>query len=140
MLQAISLMKKQQTRIAHYTQASADVRAEAESLFVYDEAAILYWLRHLRAMERKSEAMVARHRLAVHRMSYERNVARGALEVVRDIARHIGADEIPPMEFKEAHQKIATPRNAEMAERFRAANPRLLARLEDERAPMLARL
>lgn len=139
-LQAISLMKKQQTRIAHHTQAPAEKRAEAERLFVYDEKALLRWLSHLRSMEDRTERMIARFRLRPHRMSYERNTVAGALAVVREMAAVLDLPEIAPLDFAEAHQKIATPRNAEMAGSFRASNRRLVRRIERERAPMLRAL
>lgn len=136
-LQAVSLMKMQQTQIAHHPQADATARAEAEERFVYDEPGLRHWLDHIREIERRTERMIQRHDLSPHRMSYERNVALTAAGVTREMARVLGAGEIPAIEYEEVHQKIATPRNSEFAERFREANPAEVARLEDERAPVL---
>lgn len=136
-LQAVSLMKMQQTQIAHHPQANETARAEAEQLFVYDEPGLKHWLDHIREIERRTESMVRRHGLSAHRMSYERNVALAAPGVTREMARVLGAGDIQAIEYEDVYQKIATPRNSEFAERFREANRTELARLEDERAPAL---
>jgi LPS sulfotransferase NodH len=133
-------MKMQQTGIDHSPAAGESERAAAEQRFVYDEAALEHWIRHIRSLEEGTERMIAAHRLTTCRMSYERNVDLTELELATRMAQAIGVQRIPPVEFKDVHSKIGTSLNEEFAERFRRSRPDLVARLDREREPMLCAL
>lgn len=139
-LQAISLARKQQTKIGHSTAADAATLARTDGDFTYDAKQIQHWLKHLTQAETGSERFFKRHGLSPLRLSYERLIVLPPATVVNVMARHIG---IPPIDaggLESGHRKIGTDLNADYAARFREEHPRLIARIDRERAPMLARL
>lgn len=137
-LQAVSLAKKQQTRIAHSTQADAAARAAAERDFSYDAAQIKRFVTHLLRAETGTEEIFARYGLQPLRLSYERITAMGAETMVNVIAHHIGAPPIPAGQIASGHSKLGTDRNAEYAARFRAEHAAMMAQIDADRAPRLA--
>jgi LPS sulfotransferase NodH len=138
--QAVSLVKMQQTRIAHSVEADADARAAAERDFVYDAGQIEHFLDHVLRAEAGCEALFKAYGHAPLRLSYERNMAMGGHAVLNAIAHHIGLRPIPPQDIATGHVKLGTDRNAEFADRFRSENPDLIARVDAVRAPYLATL
>ena len=139
-LQAVSLMKMQQTKIAHLDRTDAAQIAAADAAFAYDPDEIRHWIEHNLAAERSTEALIARYGLAPLRLSYETITAAGAVRTVNMIAHHIGIPPITVADIASGHGKIGTGRNAEFADRFRHEEPDYVARLEAIRAPWLARL
>jgi LPS sulfotransferase NodH len=139
--QAVSLAKMVHTEISHARTPEEAVRAAgADATFAYDAAAIGKWLHHIRVAETASERWFARYGLSPLRMSYEQITALAPLRMVNVVARHIGVPDIAPMDFAGQHSKLGTDQNTAFAERFRQEESRFLARLDRERAPMLARL
>ncbi|MGR3709755.1 MAG: Stf0 family sulfotransferase [Alterinioella nitratireducens] len=139
-LQAVSLMKKAQTKIAHKTQADPDKLHRAEDLFQYDDAQIHLWIKHVRQAEIGTEAVFQSHGLTPLRLSYEIITALGAADLIKVIATHIGADGVETGPSESGHAKIGTDKNAAFADRFRSENRPFITKLEAERAPMLERL
>lgn len=139
-LQAVSLAKKQQTKIAHRPAAGAEQRRAAERAFVYDAAEIRRWIKHIRAAETRTEAMIRTHRLAPLRLSYEYITGLRPLDLVNLVAAHIGAPPIEEPVAESDHGKIGTDKNLDFAERFRREHPRQVRKIAAERAPMLAAL
>ena len=139
-LQAVSLHKMQVTQLGHAPRAHPDEISAREAGFAYDADAIRYWIRHIHAAERGTEALIAAAGLTPLRMSYEQNVALKANHVANVIGRHIGLPTMRMKPLNSPHQRIATPRNTDFAERFRREHPEFLAEIEAERAPMLERI
>lgn len=139
-LQAISLWKMQQTRIAHAPQSSPDAIAAAEDGLTYDSAGIRRWLLHIHAAETASEAMFARHGLAPLRMSYERNAEMKPNHIVNVMGQHLGIARMQMKPLQSGHSKIATASNDAFAARFRAENRDFIDRIDTARAPMLEQL
>lgn len=139
-LQAVSLMKMQQTKVAHLPATNPEQRAEADKEFVYDAGQIKQWLRHSIQAERKSERMFARYKLSPLRLSYEGITAAGANETVNAMAHYLGEPPILGANLETGHGKIGTSKNAEFAARFRDDHVKFLERIDAERAPWLARV
>lgn len=141
-LQAVSISRMVQTEIAHNLPDVEDARlADADKRFRYDGQDIAGRLLAIRALERGSEAMFARLRVAPLRLSYERvlPVEPGAL--ARRIAAHVGAEVCSRATFDDPrHRRLGTDKNLDFARRFRAENAGLVARVERARRPMLAAL
>lgn len=137
-LQAVSLARKQQTKIGHSIQADGHALEATEESFVYDVRQIRRFLGHLTRAEEETEAVFARYGLTPLRLSYERITAMGAETMVNVIAHHIGVPPIPVQPIETGHRKIGTDRNAEFAARFRAEHVRLMAKTDTARAARLA--
>lgn len=137
-LQAVSLVKMQQTSVAHSPYSDATAITAAEQAFVYNAGQIKKSVDHIFQAEEGNEALFAKYGLSPLRMSYEHNMAMGAANVVNTIAHHIGAPPIPADTFESAHQKLGTDRNTEYGNRFRAEHPRFMARIDAARATRLA--
>lgn len=138
--QAVSLAKMVATKVTHAPHASEEARRDSDRQFSYSARQIRRWLVHILNAERDSEALFARHGLHPLRMSYEQITRRSAAEMVALVARHVGVAGLEPGEVQSQHTKIATERNAEFAQRFRAEEADFLAEVAAERAPWLARL
>ena len=139
-LQAVSLSKKQQTKIGHRTMADAERLHAADREFGYDPENIRHWLKHIRKAEIRTEAMFAGHGLTPLRLSYEIITAMSPLQAVNVIAAQIGVPPVISADLSSDHQKIGTDKNAGFAARFRAQDPALVRRTEAQRAAMLAAL
>lgn len=139
-LQAVSLAKKQQTKIGHRPMADAERLQAADQEFSYDPASIKKWLTHIRKLEIRTEAMFQKYRLKPLRLSYEIITGMSALQTVNVIAAHIGVPPIRSGNLESGHSKIGTDKNAAFADRFRAEHPALIRKIEAQRAPMLAAL
>jgi len=138
--QAVSLAKMVSTEVSHIRDPADAARAAADAKFSYDAAAIHKWLQHIRVAETATERWFARYGMAPLRMSYEQITALSPLLMVNVVARHIGLPDIAPMDFPQQFIKLGTDQNTAFAERFRQEESRFIARLERDRAPMLARL
>ena len=139
-LQGISLFKMQHTQISHAPQASDDELQKREDLFVYNAKEIEQWIRHIRVAEVGSEAMFEKFGLDPFRMSYERNTKLNPRRLVNIMARHIGAPKDKNPKIESVHKKIGTAANLAFAERFRAERADFVAKLDEERRPMIEKL
>ena len=139
-LQGISLLKMQQTDIAHAVQTDADELARKESAFVYDVEQIMLWINHIRVAEQKTEAMFRSFGLKPFRMSYERNTELRPTRLVNVMSAYLGLPRMKWLHHESQHRKIATDKNQKYAERFRAEQPEFVAALDEDRRPMLAAL
>lgn len=139
-LQAVSVSRMRQTKIGHDTGLTADERAKGDAAFTYDALDIRNRLQAIRWREVQTEAYLARSSAPLLRLSYETLSDLGPMQIAQWLAHHLGQDLPDDLSFKEAHRKLGTDKNLAFAERFRAENPRLMARIEAERAPMLAAL
>lgn len=138
--QAVSLAKMVTTKVAHTAGHDMQARQEADLAFSYDPGLIKQWLEHIRAAEVRSERWFADYGLSPLRMSYEATTRLTPLQMVNVVARHIGVPDIEPMAFSTQHGKLGTNQNANFAQRFRDEHVAYLAKIDAERAPMLARL
>ncbi len=138
--QAVSISRMRQTRLGHATAATAAIEADAEALFVYDPRAIRRIIRFLRWMETRTEALFHRKGLQPLRLSYEQCIAHPPTTVLAAMAGHLGVDLDPDVEIVEKHRKLSGSKGRSFAEQFRAENADFVARVERQRAPMLARL
>jgi LPS sulfotransferase NodH len=91
-------------------------------------------------LERRSEAMFRALGVRPLRLSYERTIGEEPERLARRIGAHLGVPWDAGARFESVHSKLGTDKNLRFAERFRAENPRLLARIERARAPRLAAL
>lgn len=137
-LQAVSLVKMQQTRIAHAPEASAAERAAAEAAFTYDPEAIAQFVRHVHRAETGCEEIFATYGLKPLRLSYEHNMAMGGDNVLNAIAHHLKIKPIAretPVDSD--HVQIRTSRNDAFAKRFAAEHADFLAEIAEERTARL---
>ena len=139
-LQAISISRMRQTRIGHDTGLTAEERAKGDDRFTYDGNDIRHRLHVIRWYEIQTEAYLARSSLPLLRLSYEKLSDMGPMQIAQCMADHLGHDLPEDLTFQETHRKLGTDKNLAFAERFRAENPRLIARIDAMRAPMLAAL
>lgn len=137
-LQAVSLLKMQQTKIAHRPTADEATVLASESQFSYDAQALRRWLEHLHRAEIASEALFAKFGYQPLRLSYEQLTALPILDVVNIIATHVGVEPIAEMPGESSHSKIGTDRNQAFADQFRKENEKLLAKIEAKRAKRLS--
>lgn len=138
--QAVSLAKMVSTNVAHSSTSTDEQRKTSDAQFSYDPAVIKRWLKHILNAELGNEDFFERHGISPLRMSYERMMPLGPERVVRLMATHVGVEDLPEMSFEARHQKLATARNSDYAERFRRDEASFLAEVEAQRAPFLARL
>lgn len=138
--QAVSVSRMVQTSVSHAPDTSPEDLERANRDFVYRPLQIAGIIWRLRWLEQSTEAMFARHRIEPLRVSYEYLAETPPRIFLSRIGAHVGAAEVPAIEPESDHRKIAGPKNDEFAARFRAAWPRLMARLDTARAPMLERL
>lgn len=136
-LQAVSVVKMQQTEIAHSTEAPESARAEAEARFRYDARGIARFVRHIHRAETECEKIFAEYGIKPLRMSYEHNMKMGADNVLNAIAHHIGIKPIRRAPLESGHTQLRTERNLEFAEHFRADHADLLAEIAEERTKRL---
>ncbi|HHL20346.1 MAG TPA: hypothetical protein ENJ52_02330 [Aliiroseovarius sp.] len=139
-LQAVSLYKMQQTGLAHAPQATPERIGRRERDLAYDGDGIRHWLLHILAAERATEALIARAGFAPLRMSYERNTALKPNHLLNVMGRHMGLATMRMKPLRSPHGKIGTDLNTQFAERFRRDQSDLVARIEEERGPLLARI
>ena len=91
-LQAISLLKKAQTRIGHSTQLQADQGRDTAAQ--YDAKDIMRFVKHIEHYEQGTEAMFKRYKVTPLRLSYERVTQLDPAEAAQLIARHIGRPDL----------------------------------------------
>lgn len=139
-LQGLSLLKMQQTQVAHQPHSSAEEIGTAESKFVYNNREIKKWIQHNFQAERDTEAMFARYGIDPLRLSYEGITRAGAHQTVNALAHYLDIPPVPDENLDSDHAKIGTSKNNEFAERFRRKNASFIRSLEKARAPWLARV
>lgn len=137
-LQAVSLAKKQQTRIGHTAHAGTEALEKAEAGFTYDAEQIGRFVRHVFEAEQGTEAVFARYGQTPLRLSYERMTAMGAEAAVNVVAHHVGAPPVRGAALETGHGKLGTDRNAEYADRFRTEHAEMMAGIDAARADRLA--
>lgn len=139
--QAVSASRMVQTQLAHSVQAKEETdMARAETAFTYQPESIRNVLRRLRWMEAGTEALIRAAGLRPMRLSYEQTIALPPRRLMLQMARHIGA---PPRKLRlegldSDHRKVSGDKSADFAARFRKEFPDLVARIDRDRAPMLA--
>jgi len=138
--QAVSISRMMQTRQSHSVYVAPADLAAAESRFAYEPAVIHSALRRLRWMERRTEALIARADLTPLRLSYEQSIALPPEALMQAIAEHVGAGPLPGGALETGHKKMSGSRSADFAARFRAENVEMIARIDADRAAMLAAL
>jgi LPS sulfotransferase NodH len=137
-MQAVSLAKKEQTRIGHSVQSSAEARAAADAQVSYDADLIAFFLRSLHRAEQGTEEIFADYGLTPLRLSYERNMAMGGSHVLNAMAHHLKVKPIPHGAGDQSdHVQIRTELNAAFADRFRAEHAAMLDEIAGERAARL---
>jgi trehalose 2-sulfotransferase len=139
-LQAISISRVRQSQIWHDNGLDAAARTRAEEQFIYDGRVIATQILKLRWMEKGTEAMFARFGVSPVRLSYERLIGVDPAMIAAIFAQQTGAVLPPDLQFDLTHQKLGTDKNLAFAERFRARNPRFVARIDRARKPMLEAL
>ncbi|MDC0739364.1 Stf0 family sulfotransferase [Cognatishimia sp. SS12] len=125
-LQGVSLMKMQQTRISHLPQSSAQAIGHADNTVRYDAAAIKRWITHSFQAEERTEALLARYGLAPLRLSYEKITQLPEQALAQYLADYLVAPKVPPLSGRSAHKRIATALNTEYAARFRQEEAQFL--------------
>lgn len=135
--QAISASKLVQTRAGHTAGRSDDALAEAEDRFRYDAGAIRRYLERMAWMEQQSEKLFRARGLSPLRLSYEGITSEAPQALLNRIAAHVGAGPVPVQEVASEHRKLPGGKGVEFAERFRKEHPRLLARIDRARQPLL---
>lgn len=137
-LQAVSTLRRVQTAIGHSLEFTPEEQVAAEERFTYDGEFIRRTVRARTRTEKRFDEMFATHGFDPVRLSYERNMKNplGALNVIAGL---IGEPLFDGVE-ESAFSILRTDKSAAFAERFRAEEPRFLARIARERAPMLERL
>lgn len=138
--QAVSLAKMVTTQVGHTANATDEQRQSSDKAFTYDKALIKHWLTHILNAERQNEQLFQDYGLSPLRVSYEQITALRAPAVVDIFARHIGVTDMPPVEVESTHTKLGTSRNDEYATRFRKEAAPFMQKVDEERAPWLARL
>lgn len=138
--QAVSLAKMVTTKVAHIRDGEDRKITETEGRFVYDSDFIKKWLLHIRAGEKKSESMFAEYSLSPMRLSYEQITAMPAHQVVNMVAKHAGLSSVALMDYPNPLKKLGSAQNESFADRFRSENADFLAKIDEERAPMIAML
>ena len=139
-LQALSLMKMQQTQITHQAHSTTEERKAAEQGFVYSARQIKKWINHNYQAERMNENLFKRYGLSPLRLSYEGITSAGAHKTVNAFAHHIGIPSIPNENLASDHGRIRTEKNQAFAARFRAENADYVKKLEEDRSPWLEQI
>jgi len=129
-----------QTNIGHDTGLDAAALATAEGRFTYSARDIRYRLASLRWREVRSERWLAQNGVPLLRLSYEQLAPLAPEHIAEVIAAHVGVKLPPAPRIEVTHRKLGSDKNIVFAERFRSENAALLARIEAERAPMIAAL
>lgn len=133
--QAVSASRMMQTQVAHRVAGRAD--GGARTPFRYDARQIRLALWRMRQNERFTEAMFRRRSLIPHRMSYETMFAAGPQAVLRWMMARLDRPG-RPAPLAPAHEKLGDALNEDFAARFRQDNPGLIAKLDRDRAAMIA--
>ncbi|OSP55390.1 Stf0 family sulfotransferase [Pseudoruegeria sp. SK021] len=134
--QAVSASRMVQTGQAHLVGPAR----EKHEPFRYDPQAIARYVGRLRWMERRSEALVQRSGLVPMRLSYEQMVATADADLLAALSAHIGSAPLPETPPRSVHRKLGDDLNIAYSERFQASHPRLMRRLDVERAALVAGL
>lgn len=135
--QAVSLAKKDRTKIGHSTQLKDKSKHETDSVFEYDVDHIRKWLKHIHTAEVKTERFMSRFGISPLRISYEGMMGKGAIESVGQIARHLDRDDLSVLLNADLPEKLGTSQNEEYAERFRKDASREIQEIEDRRGPWI---
>lgn len=138
--QAVSLAKMVTTQVGHTANATAEQRQTSDKAFQYDRALIKQWLNHILVAERLNEELFKDYSLTPLRLSYEQITTLGAARVVDIFAQHIGVSDMPETEVESTHTKLGTSLNDEYSARFREEEAAFIRKVDEERAPWLAKL
>ncbi len=117
--QAVSLAKKEKTRIGHSNQLKESSAEELDSVFEYDSDLINRWLKHIINAEIKTERFFDKFDINPLRLSYEFIMAEGAERTLNRISRHIGKEDANVPAAARLPEKLGTHQNEAYAERFR---------------------
>lgn len=137
--QAVSISRMMQTKVSHTAHADDEQIAVAEQVFTYNSRQIASALQRLRYMEAGTEETITRHGLIPLRLSYEQTISMRPKRLMAVIARHVGARQLDLDALETGHRKVSGDKSNDFAERFRRENMDLVAQIEQDRAPMLAK-
>jgi trehalose 2-sulfotransferase len=135
--QAVSLSKAVSTEVYHSANTTDDVLKSVDAKYVYNDADIRRWLRHIREMEIQFEEFFKKFELDPVRMTYEKITLAGDYATVAAFGRELKLLTLPLVKKETEHKKIGTQLNEDFASRFREQNKALVDTLEAARAPML---
>ena len=138
--QAVSVSRMMQTKVSHSVTADEGAIAKAESVFTYEPKVIRNVIKRMRWMEEGTEALIREAGLNPMRLSYEKAVAMKPRRLMVLLGTHVGVRprQMDLEAIESDHKKVSGDKSNAFAERFRAENPDLMARIDEERAPMLA--
>ena len=128
-----------QTEVSHSVEGDGEDHRATDDRFYYHPKQIRSAIARIRWMESQTEKMIARHRLQPLRLSYEQCVGISQTELIPQIADHVGVA-LPSSEVHGAHRRVSGNKSQDIAERFRQEHPTLIAKLDKQRASMLAAL
>lgn len=137
--QAVSATRLVQTRLAHTLKSDMSEHEAAEQGFRYDAAAIRTKVKRLLWLEKRTESFFAKSALSPFAMSYEMVNAMGPDRTLAVLADKLGLA-APTTAAIESHDKLPGTKAAEFATRFRSENPGFVARVERQRAPLIAKI
>ncbi|AHM03058.1 hypothetical protein roselon_00619 [Roseibacterium elongatum DSM 19469] len=138
--QGVSLAKMVRTKIAHSPETDGQDDRKLDSGFDYDADEIKRWITHILNAERRNEALFQDYGIAPFRLCYEDMMHAGPEAVRRRLAELAQLRDPGWPELTLRHEKLGTSQNRAYADRFRKDRADLVAKIEAERAPMLARL
>lgn len=139
-LQAISLHKMQMTQLSHAPQINDKDLETKDKSFRYNARQIKRWLEHIRNAEVSTEKLFADHGLTPYRMSYEQNTSLRPARVVNAMGHFLGLEHMTGLKLDTGHRKIGTSTNDIYADRFRSEMAEYMKKMDDARAPMLAKI
>lgn len=138
--QAVSISRKNQTKIAHSSMVDETANARAELGFRYDPRTIQKALMVLAWQEERMEELFERHRIEPLRLSYEMSIESRESDLLRVFGQHIGTD-LPRVEdAQSSHGRLAGVKASEFIETFKRENRPLLRKLEQARRGRLERI
>lgn len=140
LLQAISLHKMQMTQLSHAPQITDEDLEAKDKSFQYDAKQIKRWLEHIRSAEISTEELFADHGLTPYRMSYEQNTSLRPARIVNAMGHFLGLEHMTGLKLNTAHRKIGTSTNDHYADRFRSEMSDYMEKIDEARAPMLAKI
>ncbi|MGR3802992.1 Stf0 family sulfotransferase [Marinibacterium profundimaris] len=138
--QAVSVSRMIQTKVSHSVMSDETAIARAEDVFTYQPRVIRNVLRRMRWMEDGTETLIREAGLNPLRLSYETTVKMRPRRLMVLMGAHVG---VRPRRMdldavESDHKKVSGTKSGDFAQRFRDEHPDLIAKIEEERAPMLA--
>ncbi len=120
--QAVSLSRRQQTRISHSPQADTNAQMRGEEVFSYDAKTIKLAVEALCWQENRMEELFVKHGLAPLRISYETTIQCDPDDLLGAVASHIGLHDGVLKQTQPSHEKLKGAKSAEFIQRFKHEN------------------